>query len=384
MEMLCPQCMGELTKSDGKYVTCSLHGARYEVLFSRFQNRQVPKPLNQQDPARSGPSINPESPRTVLVKCPNCSAGYKIPAAHIGKSAVCKKCSQKFKLDVEKPAESVGSLMVLGRSSEAPPKKPNCARHPDVAAEYVCANCEAAMCKTCMFPKEDGTYLCPDCIIKENQSKTNPNLENIRKLWQESPDEYVKKAATEDIQGYEPSVARIIIDEAVKRGLVVTERQALPVSPVAPGQMCLWHPAVQAVQLCKICNSPVCQTCDFTLPGNIHICPRCATARPQGLSGKRRSYMIWSYILAAWSTLGAVFFMSGAAAAAMGPDIDTQAIGLLFMLVTLVPAIIGTALGSAAMQRNSKPISVWITFLWNGLIIVLFLLLSIVGLLSGV
>ena len=89
--------------------------------------------------------------------------------------------------------------------------------------------------------------------------------------------------------------------------------------------------------------------------------------------------MIWSYVLGGWSSLATVFFLSGAAKTMIGSGVDDEALGIMMSLFMLVPAIIGTALGSAAMERNSKPISVWIAAIWNGLIVALFILLCLVG-----
>lgn len=406
MEMLCPECRGELVSRDGKYATCTLHGGRYEILFSRFiagpaPTAAAPATSKEHPPAPLAPAAQQgPPPDAISVKCPHCAAGYRVSAAHVGKNATCKKCGLKFQINPSAPAlaaDSFGKATSVVSSAGIPSQTFKCARHPALTAEFVCARCGARVCKTCVFAGPDGTYLCPGCIVKGTQAKTSDDLEQIRKLWRETPDQWLKKAATEDINGYAPPVARIIKEEAVKRGLISPETlsEAPPAvsviqpgvvyaqpPPVTPGQMCLWHPAVAAVQTCKACGSPVCQTCDFIFPGNIHVCPRCATASPQGLSGKRRKYMIASYALAAFSTCSTVFFLSGAAAAMIGPT-ELEAIGIMMSLFMLVPAIIGTAMGTAAMERHSKPMSVWIAAVWNGLIVALFILLSIAGLFMG-
>jgi predicted Zn finger-like uncharacterized protein len=394
--------MGTLTNCDGKYATCTLHSARYEVLFSRFPATPAQKFAKEPTPVPSTASIQQvPSSDTVSIKCPHCATGYKVSTSNLGKNAKCKKCGLPFQISSTK---SVQASVVAGKNGpidfgpSTALQKPKCARHTTVSAEYVCARCGTTMCGTCVFARPDDIYLCPDCMLKENQTKTGSNLEQIKKLWEETSDKGLLRAATEDIHGYSPQVAWIIKNEAVKRGLI-SDKTASAVSsaigdiqpsvifanpqPVLSGQMCFWHPTVQAVQICKACGTAVCQTCDFLFPGNIHVCPRCATSRPQGLSGKRRTYMIWSYVLAVWSTLATIFFLSGAAVAMMGPGVEKEALGIMMSLFMLVPAIIGTALGSAAMERNSKPISVWIAAIWNGLIVALFILLCVVGIFMG-
>jgi len=46
------------------------------------------------------------------------------------------------------------------------------------------------------------------------------SIEEVRKLWLESLDEDVLRAATEDIKGYPPEIQNIIIEEAKKRQLI--------------------------------------------------------------------------------------------------------------------------------------------------------------------
>jgi hypothetical protein len=46
------------------------------------------------------------------------------------------------------------------------------------------------------------------------------SIDEVRKLWFESLDEDVLKAATENIKGYPPEIQNIIIEEATKRQLI--------------------------------------------------------------------------------------------------------------------------------------------------------------------
>ena len=46
------------------------------------------------------------------------------------------------------------------------------------------------------------------------------SIDEVRKLWNQSLDEDVLKAATEDIKGYSPEIQNIIIEEATKRKLI--------------------------------------------------------------------------------------------------------------------------------------------------------------------
>ena len=89
-----------------------------------------------------------------------------------------------------------------------------------------------------------------------------------------------------------------------------------PVNVVPQGVRCARHPDVQAVQYCKSCRVAVCGTCDFALPGGVHVCPDCATKTSEGLSEKRKKPLGWAYGLAVLGTLGTIVFFLAAAGGA--------------------------------------------------------------------
>lgn len=341
MEMFCPECMGVLVTSDGKWANCTLHGGRYKILFSR-SDYQPPKVVE--------------------------ATSSNLPEA----------------------TESSGLDKTLQQTM--------CTQHPNLLANYTCKRCDAPICQTCDFPQADGSHLCPDCVVRKDQAKTVSDIVEIKKTWQNEPDKWVLRAATKDIKEYPPEVAKIIRNEAINRGLITQEearKSELDVAqadtgnagsvvahqPAVPiGQLCVRHPGVQAVQICKVCGAAMCETCDFVFPGNIHLCPTCATSPRKGLKGKRRTYLIWSYILGIWSALAMLFILSGAAAESVGSEADEEILGIIMTVTILIPAIIGMALGCSAMERHSKPVSVWVATLLNGVIVGVFILLIIIGL----
>jgi len=198
----------------------------------------------------------------------------------------------------------------------------SCAWHPAVHAPHTCAACLTSICETCSFTQPDGRRLCPDCAVP------GPMFD--------AP------------------------------------------SPLA-GVVCSNHSEVQAVAKCHVCGRPVCATCDFAMPGNIHVCPNCASKRDPGLSKKRKGLLYWSYALAIWSTLAvALWFAALANMNANGPDV--AALGALIYLVAFIPSLIGTALGVGTFDRRlSNPASIWGAVIWNGAILSMLLLLTIVG-----
>jgi uncharacterized BrkB/YihY/UPF0761 family membrane protein len=124
----------------------------------------------------------------------------------------------------------------------------------------------------------------------------------------------------------------------------------------------------------------MCATCDFELPGGLHICPACAAAPKTTLSSRRKGLLIGSYALAVWSTLGMAVLFSGALADMVKTKEGAAMIGIVLSLFLLVPSIIGLALGFSAMDRRlvNGP-AIWIAVVWNGIILAAFLLLSVIG-----
>ena len=54
------------------------------------------------------------------------------------------------------------------------------------------------------------------------------------------------------------------------------------------------------------------------------------------------------------------------------------------MIFSFVPAIVGVGLGLGAIERRLRnPLWVWVPVVWNGLLLSLFLLLSVVGAFMG-
>ena len=147
-------------------------------------------------------------------------------------------------------------------------------------------------------------------------------------------------------------------------------------------KMCVNHPTVEAVVKCKICRTYICNTCDFSFPGGIHVCPKCVVAVENKISKKRKKYLIWSYILAGLSTFFLFLFFSALAGA--DSESEAESIGVGFFYLIFLTAITGTVLGFNAIDRRLKnPMSIWIAPLWNLIILAVLVLISITGILMG-
>jgi hypothetical protein len=146
-------------------------------------------------------------------------------------------------------------------------------------------------------------------------------------------------------------------------------------APVGP---CQNHPQSQAIVRCSRCTAPMCPTCDFVFPGNLHLCPRCVTLKPE-LSGSRKSMVIAAFILAGVATFAAILVFSGAMTGA-----SILLVGLFIQWVMLDTSIIGMGLAFGAIDRKlGTPVSVWIAAFWNLIIVAIGVLLFIIGIMAG-
>ena len=145
------------------------------------------------------------------------------------------------------------------------------------------------------------------------------------------------------------------------------------------GTTCSVHPETPAIRLCSICSSPICQTCEFLFPGNLHLCTTCATKpRDVKLSPGRRRNLVIAYICVIWATLATVLLFT--AGAIIDDEKILLAIENLFGFAVLIPSIIGTALAFAVLdKRLTNPLAVWIAVVWNSLYIFFLIILTCVG-----
>lgn len=144
-------------------------------------------------------------------------------------------------------------------------------------------------------------------------------------------------------------------------------------------QPCALHPEVKTTRRCAGCGAHACDTCDFALGGGVHICPTCAMNAPTGLSSDRKKLIIGGILLAIWSTAGFTLTMLGALA-----SVDEKASGLVETLLILAPSMIGMGLSCSAQEsRLHNPPIVWVGIIWNGLIMFIYLALSLLVLATG-
>ena len=208
-----------------------------------------------------------------------------------------------------------------------------CVNHTNLRAAYACSRCGTAICQICAFPQDDDTWLCPKCAMMSASAGQTPSLGGVTAV-----------------------------------ALAVQDKK------------CHLHPNVAAVQICKLCGVPMCATCDFAFPGNLHLCPKCATTQRTGISTKRKIFLIVSFVMAAWCTVVMAALLSGAFHEIARDKEGETALGVLLSFGLLVPAIIGTSLGVSSMDRRlPNSVAMWIAVIWNGMILGGYILLMIIG-----
>lgn len=309
MELLCPECMGALEITHGGSARCTLHGGEFEIMFLRGQVTQT-----QSAPAVSRPQV--PAKQSDSFSCPNCGQRYRNDSKLMGHNVKCSKCLTEF----QAPA-AMAELVSADSGREANPyqvSQSTCVRHPSVPTDVHCSSCGVAICDTCAFPQSDGRRLCPECA--QRPSFLPPGF--------------------------------------------------TPAPEVPSGVHCAWHADVQAVHYCKACRKPVCPTCDFTLAGNVHVCPDCATKPQQNISSKRKSKITWSFVTAIISTVCFAIMLGG---------IAVEAAELVFTLVVFA-SLFGTGIAVSALERRLvNPPSLWIAVIWNSILLALCLLFMLIG-----
>jgi hypothetical protein len=158
------------------------------------------------------------------------------------------------------------------------------------------------------------------------------------------------------------------------------ERPAAAVAgPPSLGIQCRQHPEIDAVARCRLCHRGVCATCDFLLPGNVHVCPACLEKEPSTeVSPKRRNTAIGALLIGIFVTFMFALLISGSIHRSFG---NNEATNTVFGNLILWPGLIGMGMALSAFDRRlrNSPL-IWTTLVWNGINVGLFLLLMIIGL----
>lgn len=219
MELICPDCRGELQPSAGKMAVCTVHGGEYEVLFDRASATaaaMAPPAAIDAPPVGDGQApvgaktcaAHPRQP--ALFFCNRCgkplcaTCDFAVDGGHYcgdcallqstgaGQAqATTKACPV---CDVANPAgaprcvacgHTFGLLSGIASPTPRPrtalPADLKCAQHPDVAAVQRCKVCRQGMCATCDFTFAGNVHVCPTCVDEQSAAGISP--ERKRKMW---------------------------------------------------------------------------------------------------------------------------------------------------------------------------------------------------------
>lgn len=265
----------------------------------------------------------------MTVDCPYCGRCFHVPLGSHGKTGRCPG-GHEFIIPAVSSSRAESEAIPAPASRPilaevAEPAEVACRNHPGMPATIACKRCGAMICRTCDFPMPDGSHLCPSCAAQ---------------------------GGGDDALG----------------------PMADPFA--SPGVCCQVHPEVQAVARCHNCHGAMCSTCDFAVAPGIHLCVTCATAPPK-LSGSRKAMLIWSMVMATWVTVMVVLLLSQALASLCRDEAGQTLVGWAIML----PALIGLALSMASMDRRAgNPPIVWGAVVWNCILTVVWIALTVVGL----
>ena len=144
------------------------------------------------------------------------------------------------------------------------------------------------------------------------------------------------------------------------------------------GVPCGNHPEMSASVRCVECSTPICSTCDFSFPGGVHLCPKCATSVSEHLGPKRKTGVVWSYILAGAATLFLALMSFALFAGEYGPGNETAP----FVLggFAAIIALIGALLSFSRMDnRLGNPPMIIGAAIWNSIIMVLWLGMNVLA-----
>lgn len=230
-----------------------------------------------------------------------------------------------------------------------------CNVHPRQISVADCASCGTHLCALCSFDLKGKSY-CSDCAVA-------------------AAGQAGLKVCPECGLSIRSSVMRC--DCGHDFGLL--NLSAPPRRDVVSSGKCVDHPEVDAVVRCRLCGKSICSTCDFAMPGGVHVCPSCIESQStEDVSPKRKKHTYIALALASWATILMALLFGGAFNSLFTPDAGGKAADLLITNVILWPLLIGTGLSIGALDKRLKNTGLmkgvaW----WNGILAGLFLLLVI-------
>jgi len=156
-----------------------------------------------------------------------------------------------------------------------------------------------------------------------------------------------------------------------------------PHGPALRELTCVNHNSVAAARRCGYCGAGICETCAFTFPGDLHLCPTCATQPSPAVLERKKKFLVWGYVGAIFGTLttiGLVYY--GATARSDGGQADEAVTGFLGLMWM---GSVATGLICSNLARTRGVTSSWslrAALIWNWFLTALIVVSMIAGIAS--
>ena len=267
--------------------------------------------------------------------CPECRGSLQMQSVRM---AVCAQHGGRYEVLFDRYAAPPPSAVVTETAADG---QTTCEVHPRQVAVHDCAACGKHICQLCSFDLNKQAY-CSDCAAGQAAAQS--------------------------------SVA--------ESGFTTLNLSARMRRSDVPAANCADHPDVPSVARCRLCAKAVCATCDFALPGGVHLCPTCVenSASSEEVSPKRKRLSYIAIALATWSTILFVLMFAGAFNSLFTDDAAGNAADLLITNLTLWPLLVGTGLSMSAIDKRLKNTGVMkLAAWWNGILGGIFLFIVILA-----
>jgi hypothetical protein len=156
-----------------------------------------------------------------------------------------------------------------------------------------------------------------------------------------------------------------------------------PQGPPLSALKCVNHGGVAAARRCAYCGAGICETCTFTFPSELHLCPTCATQPSPAVLERKKKFLVWAYVGAIVGTLTVLgLVVYGASGAARRGQADE---GVNVLMGWLIMGSVGTGVVCSNLARTRGATSTWAlraALIWNWALAGLWLLFMIVGLMT--
>jgi hypothetical protein len=220
MELVCPDCRGELQISNGRMASCPLHGGAYEILFDR-EGESVRKTAERPE---DGKTCEAHPRQAAVADCTACGKTLcGICSFDVGDRHYCGDCAvnganaaPSALPEASPPAAPAGqpdALEIAAGNKECPmcglreaatartcascghvygllnlspgprrrsvPVGLKCPQHLEVDAIEQCRGCSNGVCATCDFEMPGGLHFCPACVDNAGSEEISPKRKKL-------------------------------------------------------------------------------------------------------------------------------------------------------------------------------------------------------------